>query len=274
VVLIQTELRSVGSTGAYALVLGNDQRLWTCFHETWCVTLVLGGSAEFSCRGTSGVVRGDQVLLRNPGDLHVVTQISGAFSAFALFLKKEALPPGVGTVPHFGAGLSLNPVLVRSLKRLKTTIERRDSAAEDAALDDVTLALRPDLVDAREPASSARSLAQNAAAVLWRRYSSAPHRPVDIKEVASELGVSYFWFVRTFGKALGVPPYQYVKALRLARTRQLLAAGPGPDCKTLGDVARLAGFSDGSHMSREARRGLGANPGNLTRTLRPNWLQR
>ncbi len=77
------------------------------------------------------------------------------------------------------------------------------------------------------------------------------------------LGVSPFHFTRVFHKAVGMPPTAFLRQLRVARARTLIANG-----ESLADVATDAGFFDQAHMTREFKGVFGFPPRLLARKIR------
>ncbi len=62
--------------------------------------------------------------------------------------------------------------------------------------------------------------------------------------------------VRSFSRAVGLPPKSYHAQLRLARARRLLAEG-----KSATWVSYECGFADQSHLSRRFKECYGLTPG-------------
>jgi AraC-like DNA-binding protein len=81
-------------------------------------------------------------------------------------------------------------------------------------------------------------------------------RPLDMKALANQLGVSYPHFRRVFKTSTGLPPQQYLLNLRVNRAKQLMEE---PDVK-LSDVARRAGFEDPYYFSRVFKQKTGIPP--------------
>lgn len=81
---------------------------------------------------------------------------------------------------------------------------------------------------------------------------------ITVHELAQLAGVSVAHFAREFKRLVGVPPHTFVMQRRVARARQLLAAGT-----PIAMVATRAGFTDQSHLTRVFRRELGTTPGKL-----------
>ena len=79
-------------------------------------------------------------------------------------------------------------------------------------------------------------------------------------DLAQATGVDRFRLSRAFKAAFGLAPHAYLVQLRLARARQLLAAGQPPAL-----VAMALGFADQSHLGRWFRRAYGMTPAHYRR---------
>lgn len=87
---------------------------------------------------------------------------------------------------------------------------------------------------------------------------------IGLSELAVLCNLSEYHFARMFRESFGLPPHQYLLARRLAKARQLLAAGDLP----LGEVALSCGFASASHFSNRFRQAVGATPGAYRLALR------
>lgn len=86
-----------------------------------------------------------------------------------------------------------------------------------------------------------------------------------IAQLASELGISEFHFIRQFGALFGVTPHQFRIQTRLDRAKELLAEGR----HSVTDVCMEVGFSSlGSFSSLFARR-AGEAPSAYRRRIAP-----
>jgi AraC-like DNA-binding protein len=83
-----------------------------------------------------------------------------------------------------------------------------------------------------------------------------PTQSVSLPEVGAVAGVTISHLVRSFSRAVGLPPKSYHAQVRLARARRLLAEG-----KSATWVAYECGFADQSHLSRRFKECHGVSPG-------------
>ena len=83
-----------------------------------------------------------------------------------------------------------------------------------------------------------------------------PTHSVSLPEIGAVAGVSLSHLVRSFSRAVGLPPQSYHVQVRLARARRLLAEG-----KPATWVAYECGFADQSHLSRRFKECYRVTPG-------------
>lgn len=79
---------------------------------------------------------------------------------------------------------------------------------------------------------------------------------LSIEELAMVAGMSRSRFSRRFKELSGLPPHQWVMALRIERAQRLLIEGV-----VISQVAHDTGFADQAHFSRHFRRTTGLSPG-------------
>jgi AraC family transcriptional regulator len=76
------------------------------------------------------------------------------------------------------------------------------------------------------------------------------------EEISAVAHMSPFHFSRLFKASTGLSPHRYVVGRRVERAKELLAKTALPRH----EVARLAGFTDQSHLAKHFRRHLGVTP--------------
>lgn len=84
----------------------------------------------------------------------------------------------------------------------------------------------------------------------------AMEAPPTVARLAELLGVSRRQLERHFAAALGMPPQEASRRVRLAQARHLLAGS----ARTVGEIAIQTGFCDASHLIRAFRAETGQTP--------------
>ena len=85
---------------------------------------------------------------------------------------------------------------------------------------------------------------------------------LDVTMMADVAGLSPAHFARAFAATVGMTPFRYVMARRLARARELLERSDRPAL----DIALDVGFKTPSHFASRFRREFGVTP----RAIRPH----
>jgi AraC-like DNA-binding protein len=142
-------------------------------------------------------------------------------------------------------------------------------AAAGAALDALAVEERVvELLDAVLRTSYAR--APRAAAVrrdavdhVERLLSASWNRPLRLREIAAEAGLSMYHLCRMFRQSTGQTQHRYRTALRVRSALEAVRAG-----ERLVDVALGAGFSSHSHFTSAFREEFGETPAEVRRTAR------
>lgn len=89
--------------------------------------------------------------------------------------------------------------------------------------------------------------------IISERFSDPT---LTVAELAAVTGVSGAYFRRLFTAVHGVLPKEYIAKLREAKAKELLIY----DSLPIADVAKLSGYSDACHFSREFKRRVGVSP--------------
>jgi len=86
---------------------------------------------------------------------------------------------------------------------------------------------------------------------------------ISISDMAQNLGISPFHFIRMFKKSAGVPPHKYFLARRVDRAKELLRS---PQL-SISEVAEMSGFCGASQFTRTFRKVVGICPSRYRRDL-------
>jgi AraC family transcriptional regulator len=84
---------------------------------------------------------------------------------------------------------------------------------------------------------------------------------VSISDMARQLDMSPFHFIRMFKKSAGLPPHKFLRARRLEKAKELLRL---PHL-SIAEVAERAGFGGVTQLERNFRRYVGTTPSSFRR---------
>jgi transcriptional regulator GlxA family with amidase domain len=86
------------------------------------------------------------------------------------------------------------------------------------------------------------------------------HRDLSVSEIAHHVGISPFYFTRSFRNSVGIPPHAYHLNLRIDRAKELLSTD-----MPIAQIALEVGFSDQSHLNRVFKKITACTPYEYTR---------
>ena len=89
---------------------------------------------------------------------------------------------------------------------------------------------------------------------------------VSIKAISSQMSLSCSQLNRRVKEARGITVSEFVTQIRINEAKRLLAM---PYKYTIGDVARMCGFADTSHMGHVFRKKVGLSPSQYMESLDP-----
>ena len=145
----------------------------------------------------------------------------------------------------FWAGGASAPMAAQLLARLR---EQPEAAAESS----LAYRLLCELAGADPAAPALPPLVSRAMAAMQQNYAGL----YGVEELSAQLGVSKSHLIRVFRAAMGMPPGQYLAAVRIEAAKQLLTHREYP----LEVVASLCGFSGANYLCRVFRKATGMTP--------------
>lgn len=80
--------------------------------------------------------------------------------------------------------------------------------------------------------------------------------PLDLRALATELGVSYSHLRHSFLARTGVSPWQHYLNTRIQKAQDLLVNTP----KSVKEIANVLGFESASHFSKQFKQRIGSSP--------------
>lgn len=200
---------------------------------------------------------GDSMILTVPHNHRYRLEPGGRWEFFWLSMSgEEALGLHRNVIEAAGPVLRPAPEAVETLARAclrlldgeGSTPGRASAIAYEAAM-----ALH-DEVFGNPPAAGEL---EGAMRVVEAHIGAHPGQPLPVAELARVAGMSRAHFTRTFTRATGLPPGEYVLGRRLEDAARLLVQGARLPVK---EVAILTGFADPNYFAKAFRRHYGLSP--------------
>jgi AraC-like DNA-binding protein len=237
-------------------------------HEYFVVGLIESGVQSYWYRGARHTTPAGEIFLVNPDEPHTgESAIPDGYVYRTLYPQIQDMARIAGDIgvrantPFFKGAVIRDPQLVRLLLKCHSSVSAKATRAEcelrflQAMARLLTAHADPQVIPVR------RSQCERPAVRLAREYLEAHFaNDVPLSELAELVGLSPYYFARTFEKETGLPPHLYLEGIRIKRARQFLDRG-----ETLVSTAMLTGYSDQSHLTRRFKRFLGITPGQYAR---------
>lgn len=262
------------------------QRFSRHFHDTFTIGLGLQGAGRIWYRGRNHSRGARDIVIIPPGELHTggVSPRSSCVSYMALYLPPTVFAAcadaeGFRSIEttDFGAPVIRDEAAARALGRLRDLLwpihseeELSPPPPDIATVEDVIHLVVASMLR-RDPKAASRS--RNARAAMGQNGLARRIRQVledcysdrvrtSLRAVAQCVGVSPCHAVRTFTRAMGLSPHQYLIQRRVNAARHLLAGGQPPSL-----VAAAVGFADQSHLTMHFKRFTGITPSHYQRCI-------
>jgi AraC-like DNA-binding protein len=196
-----------------------------------------------------------RVLLSEPDDVSICRKSFRPTNGDTVFVDTEFVRSSIeghGRLPHIGDQISNHPALVTALQRFLVDASHTvPSLAQDEAFSSIIdIFVKVCGQTVRKAGVEPRAVGR-IRAILHDRPSDV----VRLDELAAAVDLNKSYLVRSFKKAIGIPPHAYQRLIRLSLARRLLSAG-----ESASDIAQQLGFSDQSHFIRIFRRAIGMTP--------------
>ncbi|MBZ5712370.1 helix-turn-helix transcriptional regulator [Nannocystis pusilla] len=238
------------------------------YSEYYGVVSILQGACDGWCRGAVHTVAAGGLKLKEPGEVHrhvrvhaPVTLQGAAFTADVV--EEAARTLGVPRPVHF---VPVEPGRAPRAAALATAMHAALAARGPVTreLEALVIETLTEVLATCTERGEVRVHERAPRAVRRAREYLRAHvsEPVTLDALAAHAGADKFHLIRAFRAELGIPPYEYLTHLRVARAAELLATG-----MTGAAAAHAVGLFDESQLHRHFRRILGVTPGRFARTM-------
>ena len=231
-------------------------RLWKVWHDTYtlCVTYHGAGSGAFwRYRSHDLTIAPGEVMLMEPGEVHVTQRIEGGVADFDVFFLNPSLVEEIGrdlglSGPlHLSHARSDDPQLCMAVEALARGLDRDDPLAQQERLVRVLWLVLSRHAEKRAAQPQALSKVQ---VTRVRDFLEAHYAdPFDLDRLVQACRVSKSSICHGLPRWLGVTPRELQTLVRVRRAKELLALGV-----TASEVASRAGFADQAQLTRHFSR--------------------
>lgn len=240
-------------------------------HEEFGIGVMEQGTQMFQCHGGTHFAAAGTVISLNPDTIHDGRAATEAGYRYRMaYVPAEVIRELLGGVSSSTRSLGYfrNPVTIDSelSQRLLRALRLMDQHPHDL------LASQSYFIEAivhlftrhAEPRYIPRPFKPNLAIVrkACELIDGRTAENLSLQEIADEVGVSRFHFLRLFKASTGLTPHEYLLLRRLGMAKSLIKQG-----QPLVRAAHEAGFADQSHMTRRFKAAYGVTPGQYQQAL-------
>ena len=249
-----------------------EDRLKTTYSEHFLVVVVYEGAFDGWYRGRLRTHVAGAIKLKEPGEVHRDVRVHAPFTLQGAGFSPEmvAATAGVlglrGPVQFKASGFGPTDRATRLAFAMHAALVRADvPEIERATRIAETLA---ELLGS-DPRSGASAHAPRAVRLARAFLHDAAADKITLDDLATHAGVDKFHLVRAFRAEVGLPPYEYLTHVRVAKARELLQRG-----MRVAEAAQAVGFYDESQLHRHFRRIVGITPGTFSKSVARNRQHR
>jgi AraC-like DNA-binding protein len=253
-------------------------------HDTWAFGAVVAGAKDNAPGPIGGnIVRTGEITVLRPGQVHAGRAVGGGLCRYVMIYVPDEMLRRLAEAsdcrdPDFSQrAITDGPMVDRMAGFVEATLNAQSAAPPidpDVGIELETIIAELLLRHGRPGCPEDRAVRTNPDLRLRRARDllhSQLDRPVTLRRLADEIGLSPYHLCRRFAEVYGLPPHRYHLVLRLRLAKNLIKAGG-----QLADIAQATGFADQSHLGRHFKECFGFSPGGLLwhrRSERPEHPQ-
>jgi AraC-like DNA-binding protein len=243
-----------------------EDRLKVTYAEHFTVVVVYDGAFDGWYRGGVRTHVAGALKLKEPGEVHRDLRVHAPFTLQGAGFAPALVAAAADAMGLRGAVRFRAPGFAPGERATRLAFAMHAALVRDGAteLERATLVAETlsEIVCASPPLQSqtAPRAVRRARAFLHDALADK----ITLDDLAAHAALDKFHLVRAFRGEVGLPPYEYLTHLRVARARELLRRGV-----RVAEAAQAVGFCDESQLHRHFRRIVGVPPGVYARSFVP-----
>ena len=240
-------------------------------HDYYVICIIERGHQSFTHKGTKHLTPAGGLILINPGAVHTGEAVDAqGFVMRSLYPTVANMEMAVSELTGRQQGLPFfKEVRVdhsRTMRNVLSLHQAMLSGASDFECESRFLATMSLLIEQyadisfsnRQPGRE-KNAVQQACRYIEEHFAQG----VSLRELAEQVALSPYYFLRAFRAEVGLPPYAYLESIRVRHAQRLIENG-----RPLAEVALEVGFSSQSHMTRHFKKIIGATPGQYAHQIK------
>ncbi len=240
-------------------------------HDYYVICIIESGRQSFTHKGTKHLTPAGGLILINPGAVHTGEVVDAqGFVMRSLYPTLSNMERAVSELtgrhqgsPFFREVRVDHPRAMRSVLSLHQAMLDGASDLECESRFLSTMGLLIERYADTSFDSGHLGKEKNAVQQACRYIEEHFAQGVSLQELAEQVALSPYYFVRAFRAEVGLPPYAYLESIRVRNAQRLIEDG-----RPLAEVALEVGFSSQSHMTRHFKKIIGATPGQYAQQLK------
>ncbi len=240
-------------------------------HDYYVISLIERGNQSFTHHGVKHLTLPGGIILINPDEAHTGEAADEAgFELRSIYPTVAHMETAAfeltgrhqGT-PFFKEVRVDNSSARKNILSLHKALMQRTDALESESRFIWTLAQL--IRQYADISHTERQIGNEKRAIQQARQYIEEHFAAGVRlgELAQQVGLSPYYFLRVFRAEVGMPPYAYLESVRISRAQKLIEIG-----KSLAETAMEVGFSSQSHMTNSFKKIIGATPGQYAGQIR------
>lgn len=241
-------------------------------HEEFGIGVIEQGTEKFQYQGETHFAPASSIITVNPNIIHDGSAATEHGYQYRMAYVQRAFIEGIlseflshpASLGYFSTPVTFDADISRRLLYALRLLEQPSpSRLETQSVFLHTLAdlfvrhARPHVFP--KPVAAHPGVIRKACELIHARVAEN----ISLDDIASEVGVSRFYFLRLFKTSIGLSPHAYLMMRRLELAKHLIQQG-----ESLAQAAYGAGFADQSHMTRHFKSAYGFTPGQFQHAIR------
>ena len=256
-----------GIPGVNVMRIENNATMAAAYTNRHTIGVIYDGALDWWYRQQTVSLRGGALKLKEPGEVHRDRRIHAPFTLQEATFSAEAMAEAAQAFGH-SSSVSFRRVEPETCARAtRLAFAMHDALHGSASVFEMQVLVAEALAEVLTSCTEKRTAPEVPRSVVRVRefLHDAIAEKVALEEIAAHVGLNKYHLVRAFRAEVGIPPYEYLTQIRIARARELLAAG-----WSAARVAQAVGFYDQSQLHRHFRRIVGISPGRYGRAVSPS----